>query len=269
MAVRAALAAFAAAAAMAAVDAAAPPCGSPSCTASAGACPTDNAVDTLYPGQYPWAAAVPWSCVFSIADYAGATDDAKFAAAAAAAAAAGGGVVYLPPGDWHFADDLALPSRVVLRGAPTTAAAKAGTLPGPIRPASRIHCPLLAHKAVFNIDAGATNTGVVAVDSDGCAILLWPALTGSSPPGFSLKSYWATATGVAGSGGVRPTGRRTLRGWWTSRSRRTTTAAGRNARTGTSGSPTSSTGSCRWTSGAGGRGPATTSTTGPASSRTG
>lgn len=43
----------------------------------------------------------------------------------------------------------------------------------------------------------ATNLGVVNLQLDGCAVMLWPAL---GPNKFSMKDYWYEATTIAGMG---------------------------------------------------------------------
>jgi hypothetical protein len=209
-------------------------CGSPSCLKDGG-CPIDNPAATVRGGlgvvpggggrpppprpppppsrshwqlygdaAYPWTATLPWGCVFSVADYPAPTPDAQFAAAQAAAVAAGGGVVFFPAGDYTFTADIPLASGVIIRGAPTTQPAKSGVYPGPLAPATRFHCPVAQHKAILNVDPGATGMGVVNIDSDGCAIMLWPGLNGWPAPSplqpWDMKRYWADATNVTGMG---------------------------------------------------------------------
>eukprot|EP00054_Salpingoeca_dolichothecata_P025318 m.176585 g.176585 ORF g.176585 m.176585 type:complete len:178 (+) comp25309_c0_seq25:494-1027(+) len=58
-------------------------------------------------------------------------------------------------------------------------------------------CPDRAHLGFFNNDPKGINMGIVNIDSDGCAIMLWPAL---GPAPVSMKSYWYDATKVLGLG---------------------------------------------------------------------
>jgi len=151
------------------------------------------------PSRFPWTAALPWGCVYSVADFGG-----SLAAAQAAALAGGGGVVFLPPGTHALEADFVLASGVLLRGADTGAAralAPGGRSPGLLAPASRLVCPPGRHLSVRSTDANASGLGVVQLELDGCSVLLWPALTGPQvPPAFDLKRTWADATGVAGMG---------------------------------------------------------------------
>jgi hypothetical protein len=180
---------------------------SSSIPAAAAACgsksggPTDAPTATLYgAGAYAWAdTMVPWACVWNVKDYPAATDDAAFAAAQEAAVAGGGGVVFFPAGTYAFTHNLTLSSNVVIRGAPTTAPAKAGKNPGSLAPTTVFTCPNRAHVGVWNIDAGAANLGVVNVLLDQCAVMLWPALKSTNTTEMH-EAYWFDATDVLGMG---------------------------------------------------------------------
>jgi len=167
--------------------------------------PPSLVVPQLYgPTAYPWAALLNWTCVYSVVDYPAPTADASFAAAQAAAVAGGGGVVYFPAGVYNFTADIPLASGVVIRGVPTTKPAKSGVYPGPLAPTTRFACPVAQHKAILNVDPAATGMGVVNIDSDGCAIMLWPGLGGWPAPSplqpWDMKRYWSAATNVTGMG---------------------------------------------------------------------
>ena len=179
--------------------AAAASCGSASCRAP-GACPTDAPTATAYgAGHYPWAdALVPWSCVYSVKDYAGAPD-AAFAAAQAAAVAGGGGVVFFPAGTYAFALNISLASNVVIRGVPDTRPAKAGKAPGSLAPSSVFSCPNRAHQGIWNFDPRAANLGVVNILLDQCAVMLWPGLKTSAWAPM-MSSWWFSATDIEGMG---------------------------------------------------------------------
>jgi hypothetical protein len=165
------------------------------CTPSKTASPTDNPVETLYgAGNYSWSASINWNCTFNVADFGG-----DFSKAQDAAVSAGGGVVFFPAGTYKFDAMVELQSGVVIRGEPTTARALDGTKPGPLAPKTVFQCPDRQHIGIQNADAKATNLGVVNVDLDGCAVMLWPALEGGSPTP-SFKNYWYAATSVAGAG---------------------------------------------------------------------
>ena len=168
--------------------------------------PTDAPTASLYgAGRFPWAdTLVPWTCVFNIKDYPAASADASFALAQAAATSAGGGVIYFPAGTYSFKKMLLLQNNTVIRGAPTTARAKAGKLPGPLAPATRFVCPDRMHMGVLNSDAQAANLGVVNIAFEACSVMLWPALSPYAPPQDawpgSLKTYWYGAKSVLGAG---------------------------------------------------------------------
>jgi hypothetical protein len=168
--------------------------------------PTDAPTASLYgAGRFPWAdTLVPWTCVFNIKDYPAASADASFALAQAAATSAGGGVIYYPAGTYTFKKMLLLQNNTVIRGAPTTARAKAGKLPGPLAPATRFVCPDRMHMGVLNSDAQAANLGVVNIAFEACSVMLWPALAPYAPPQDawpgSLKTYWYGAKSVLGAG---------------------------------------------------------------------
>ena len=96
----------------------------------AGAQPTENPIEAMYPGQYPWSDEIAWQNVVSIADYEAETVEVTdnrgqtrtnylpaIVAAQDALVAGGGGVVYFPPGTYYVAGDLELEDGVVLRGA--------------------------------------------------------------------------------------------------------------------------------------------------------
>jgi hypothetical protein len=174
-----------------------------SCGSKSGG-PVDAPTSTLYgAGSYPWAEGmVPWSCVYNVKDYAGTPDDA-FAAAQAAALAASppGGVVYFPAGSYAFTKLIPLASNVVIRGAPTTQPAKSGKAPGPLAPSTVFTCPKRAHLGVFSL--ATNNSGVVNIEMDGCAVMLWPELgpggqTFSWPTDF--ENYWYSAKSILSLG---------------------------------------------------------------------
>jgi hypothetical protein len=149
---------------------------------------------------------LPWSCVFNIQDYPASTPDASFHLAQAAAVSAGGGVVYFPSGTYKFTGHLFLNSSVGIRGAPTTAHAKSGKLPGPLAPTTRFIFPDRMHYGILNLDPSAKGLAVVNIALEFGSIMLWPGLTPHPPtaqalpwPG-GLKSYWYGATGVLGAG---------------------------------------------------------------------
>lgn len=175
-------------------------CGSSSC--KQGGCPTDDAVQTSYLGQYTWSSSIAWSCVYSISDYAGASDDVKFVAAQNDAVRNGGGVVYFPPGDYYFQGHMYLNSTVSIRGAPDSRPAHTGPIPGTLAPASRLHCPLYQHYSILNYDPHATNMAVVNVELDGCGVMLWPGLSSTIAPTapWDIKGYWINATNITGQG---------------------------------------------------------------------
>eukprot|EP01043_Picozoa_sp_COSAG02_P045053 COSAG02_NODE_4082_length_5808_cov_3.266071_3_plen_611_part_00 len=158
--------------------------------------PTDNPVSALYGnGTYSWTDTIPWDSVVSVADFVG-----DFSKAQDALLAKGnrGGVVYFPAGTYSFKQHIELKSGVVIRGAPTgSKMAKQGKKAGPLAPTTRFECPDRAHLGVFNAEANATGVGIVNVDLDGCAVMLWPAL-GDQP--LSMKTYWYEAQSIKGMG---------------------------------------------------------------------
>jgi len=166
--------------------------------------PTYDPVSALYGTQYPWAnVLVNWSSVFSVSNF-----DNDFNKTQAAALRAGGGVVYFPPGIYKFTTNIILESGIVIRGAGTNDSANDNGKPGKLSPKTVFECPDRQHRGIFNNDKNATNLGVVNIDLDNCAIMLWPKL---SPKPVSFKDYWFHATTVEGSGkgklvlGVRST----------------------------------------------------------------
>jgi hypothetical protein len=181
--------------AAAAAAAAAPSCLSPSCS-SGGGCPTDNPITAFFGGDaYEWTATIAWStCVYSLADYPGPDLQARLDAAAAAAHACAGPtspcVVYAPPGTYPLSATagLHLPSYTVLRGsAPSSAAAKAGTAPGDLNPASLLVAPQLTLPSVgcvANASAGdgCASVGLVHVGVDGATVRVY----GGPTSGFAL-----------------------------------------------------------------------------------
>lgn len=143
---------------------------------------------------------VNFSCVYNINDFKESTDDERFAAAAKAASSnTQGGVVFFPKGSYKFTENLVLPSNVIIRGEPTTSPAKSGTKPGSLAPQTKFECPLFAHQGILSMDPKAENIGVVNIELDACAVMLWPGLT-SSTTSWKLKDYWWTATAVTGAG---------------------------------------------------------------------
>jgi len=76
--------------------------------------PTDNPVARL---KLPWTDKVAWGRVIDIKDVPGDSWQAKLDTAQARLVADGGGVVYFPPGEYRFADSLAIQTGIVLRGA--------------------------------------------------------------------------------------------------------------------------------------------------------
>lgn len=139
-------------------------CGSP----SGGKGPQDSPVESLYGADsFVWAQnLVPWSCVYSVADYNG-SDDEKFAFAQKDAAANGGGVVFFPGGSYTFTANLTLASGIVIRGEVSTAAAKTGKTVGPLAQSlkTKFSCPNRAHIGIWNSDPKATNLGIVRISS--------------------------------------------------------------------------------------------------------
>jgi hypothetical protein len=120
---------------------------------------------------------LPWNCVYNVLDFPARTPDASFYLAQAAAVAGGGGVVFFPAGSYAFSGHLLLNSSVAVRGAPTTARAKAGKLPGPLAPATKFTFPDRMHFGILNIDPAAKALAVVNVAITGGSIMLWPGLT--------------------------------------------------------------------------------------------
>lgn len=86
-----------------------------------------------------------------------------------------------------------------IRGEPTSDPAKHGTSPGKLDPKTTITCPDRKHLGFLNADPGAKNIGIVNLNLDGCAIMLWPGLKSSAKP-TQLKDYWYEATDVDGLG---------------------------------------------------------------------
>lgn len=164
------------------------------CNSTATNVPTDNPVATLYGSQYNWTSAIKWDCVYNIKDYKD-----SFETAQKAAVAGGGGVVYFPAGTYSFKAPILIESNVVIRGEPTTAAAKEGTKPGSLSPKTIFKCPFGEYIGIFNNDPKAINIGVVNIELDGCPIMFWPSLKTVSGS-FNLKTYWYEATDVIGMG---------------------------------------------------------------------
>lgn len=168
--------------------------------------PTDAPTATLYgAGAYPWAEAMlPWNCVFNVLDFPARTAGDSFYLAQAAAVKNGGGVVYFPAGSYAFTGHLLLNSSVAVRGAPTTARAKVGKLPGPLAPATRFTFVDRMHYGILNLDPAAKALAVVNVAIEFGSIMLWPGLAPAPasplPWPASLKTYWYGATGVVGAG---------------------------------------------------------------------
>lgn len=170
--------------------------------------PTDAPTATLYgAGSYPWAEGMlPWACVYNILDFPAPSAAASFYLAQAAAVSAGGGVVYFPAGTYKFTGHLFLNSSVGIRGAPTTARAKVGKLPGLLAPATRFTFVDRMHFGIFNLDPAAKSLAVVNVAIEYGSIMLWPGLSPAPPSAqalpwpASLKTYWYGATGVVGAG---------------------------------------------------------------------
>jgi len=161
--------------------------------------PQDNPVQTLYgSSSYTWTTSIKWECVYNVNDYTG-TDDERFNAAQSDAIGNGGGIVYFPTGSYTFENNLTLASNIVIRGAPTTAKAKNGKLPGDLNPSSIFNCPNKKHQGIWNFEKDATNLGIVNILLDQCAVMLWPSLitTSYSP---ILSMYWFAASDVAGMG---------------------------------------------------------------------
>jgi len=146
---------------------------------------------------------VNFSCVYNVKDYsdsAAQSDDSAIAKALQDASKnPGGGVVYLPSGNYQLQDNVMVPSNVVIRGEPTTDPAKSGSNPGKLDPKTKVSCPDRKHLGFLNADPGAKNIGIVNLNLDGCAIMLWPGLVSSAKP-TDLKDYWWEATDVQGMG---------------------------------------------------------------------
>ena len=173
-------------------------CSKPSaatCGSSSGG-PKDDPVAALYGNlTYSWAnSIVNWSCVYNVKDYHGSFEDAQ-----KAASSAGGGVVYFPSGTYNFKSNIMIESNIVIRGEPTTEPAKKEKSPGPLSPKTVFKCTFGQHLGVFNNDPKATNLGIVNIEMDGCAVMLWPALKTVSGP-VNLKTYIFEATDVIGMG---------------------------------------------------------------------
>lgn len=165
-------------------------CGSTSTTG-----PRDNPVAVLYGnGTYPWADnMLNWSCVYNIKDYGNSFDKAQ-----EAAVSKGGGVVFFPAGTYTFKSNIVIQSNIVIRGEPTDSMAKKGTEPGTLVPKTVFKCTFGEHIGIYNNDPKAANVGIVNVELDGCAVMLWPALKTIS--GYNFKTYWFEATEVIGMG---------------------------------------------------------------------
>jgi hypothetical protein len=157
--------------------------------------PQEDPVAPLYGnGTYSWAnKMVNWSCVYNVKDF-----DGSFESAQKAALTDGGGVVYFPAGTYTLSSNLVLESNIVIRGEDTKGAAKNGKNPGNLSPRTVFRCPFGQHVGIFNNDPKSENIGIVNVDLDGCAVMLWPALKTVSP--YNFKSYWFDATDVLGMG---------------------------------------------------------------------
>ena len=65
----------------------------------------------------------------------------------------GGGVVYYPPGSYVFTTNIMIQSNIVIRGEPSTAAAKKGAEPGPLAPKTVFKCTFGQHMGVLNNDS--------------------------------------------------------------------------------------------------------------------
>jgi hypothetical protein len=157
--------------------------------------PTDNPAATQFGvSAYPWTGAIPWANVVSVADFGGSFEKAQ---AAVLAKNKTGGVVFYPAGSYTFTAHIMLQSGIVIRGEHTSTPAKVGKVAGSLAPTTKFECPDRAHLGIFNNDPKATGIGVVNVDLDGCAVMLWPALVGGP---LSMESYWFKATSVAGMG---------------------------------------------------------------------
>jgi len=179
---------------------------SASCGSTSGG-PTDIPTVTLYgSGAYPWAETmIPWNCVYNIRDYLKTTSNVTEAFLNAQTDALQqtppGGVIYFPADTYKITTLLPLSSNIVIRGDPTTTPAKSGKNPGKLSPATQFSCPLFSHYGVFSI--GTNNSGVVNIDMDGCAIMLWPEL-GPNNQQFSwptdFENYWFGATSITSLG---------------------------------------------------------------------
>lgn len=155
--------------------------------------PTDDPVAAMYGDAYSWASTmVNWANVFDVSDY-----NFNFDRAQDAAVKVGGGVIFFPAGTYDFSSNIQLKSNVVIRGVPDTRAAKNGKAVGKLAPKTVFRCPDKSHLGILNYDANAQNLGIVNVDLQGCAVMLWPKLT---PEPLSMKDYWYHATEVEGMG---------------------------------------------------------------------
>jgi hypothetical protein len=140
--------------------------------------PTDNPVDTRYPGQYSWSAAIQWDQIVNILDHGAVADgttpnDDAFEQARDALVAAGGGVLYIPAGDYYFADDIALVDHVVVRGDDPAVADATDVA---FRPPTRLIFPQFTFVAAgsgtdpgtafkgIGMQGGGINTGLVNLD---------------------------------------------------------------------------------------------------------
>jgi hypothetical protein len=78
------------------------------------AVPSDDPVAAL---KLAWTSGIKWSQVVDISTVEGGDADAKLAAAQEKLSTSGGGVIYFPPGEYRFRNDIKLKDGVVLRGA--------------------------------------------------------------------------------------------------------------------------------------------------------
>ena len=169
---------------------------SPTTCGSSSSGPKDDPVAALYGNlTYTWAnSIVNWSCVYNIKDYHGSFENAQ-----KAAVSGGGGVIYYPAGTYSFTSNIMIESNIVIRGEPTTEPAKKEKSPGSLSPKTVFKCTFGEHLGLFNNDPKATNIGIVNIELDGCAVMLWPALKTVSGP-VNLKTYFFEATDVIGMG---------------------------------------------------------------------
>ncbi len=145
-----------------------------SCRPSPTGGPTDNPIATRYGANtYPFSNSIRWCNVKNVRDFPGATIMEQYLTARDQAAREGGGVVYFPPGDYTFTDDIMLTQGVVIRGAtPNNTNAQSQDFVPPVH----FHFP--AYVPSSDGEGTANNTAfkkirTVAPDNDSNIGLVW------------------------------------------------------------------------------------------------